>query len=146
MALESDPRATVLGLATTLNAARNTVQSRLNRLYARGVVRSFQRCIDPAAIGYSLTAFITAEVVQRQLADVAAALDAIPEVIEVVGMSGSTDLLIRVVATDAEDLYRIAGRILATDGVQRTQTSLAMRQLVEYRIDPLLRRITDRDA
>ena len=88
-----------------------------------------------------LTAFVTAQVIQRELDDVAAALAAIPEVLQVQGMTGPTDLLIHVVAADADDLYRTAGQILAIPGVERTSTALVMRDLVSYRIAPLLRRL-----
>ena len=44
------------------------------------------------------------------------------------------------VATDADDLYRIAGQILAIEGVERTNTALVMRELVDYRLTPLIRR------
>lgn len=40
-------------------------------------------------------------------------LASIPEVLQVGGISGPTDLLVHVVATGADDLYRIAGQILA---------------------------------
>ncbi|MEU1232158.1 Lrp/AsnC ligand binding domain-containing protein [Streptomyces sp. NPDC005828] len=60
--------------------------------------------------------------------------------VEVFGLSGETDLLARVAAIDAEDLYRIAGQILAVPGTERTTTSLAMRELVPHRLAPLLRR------
>jgi DNA-binding Lrp family transcriptional regulator len=105
------------------------------------VLTSFERRIDPAALGYPLTAFVMVQVTQRMLAEVAAAMHEVPEVIEVLGLSGPTDLLVRVVARDADDLYRIAGRLLATDGVERTTTSLVMRTLVEHRMQPLLERI-----
>ncbi|MQB02443.1 MAG: hypothetical protein GEU78_19895, partial [Actinobacteria bacterium] len=72
--------------------------------------------------------------------DVAEALDAIPEILQVHGLSGQTDLLVHVVAVDADDLYRVAGQILASPGVERTNTALVMRDLVDYRLTPLLRR------
>ncbi len=58
--------------------------------------------------------------------------------VEVHGLSGATDLLVHVVARDADDLYRIAGRILDIDGVEQTTTSLVMRKLVDYRVTQLL--------
>ena len=64
-----------------------------------------------------------------------------PEVLEVLGLSGPTDLLVRVAARDADDLYRIAGQLLVTDSVERTTTSLVMRTLVEHRVVPLVRRL-----
>jgi DNA-binding Lrp family transcriptional regulator len=69
---------------------------------------------------------------------VSAALHDVPEVIAVDGLSGDDDLLVQVVARDADDLYRIAGQILSIDGVERTRTSLVMRELVEYRIAQLV--------
>lgn len=132
----------MLALAERVGLSRNTVQARLAGLETCGVLTSFERRIDPAALGCPLAAFVTVPVTQRRLAEVAAALDRVPEVIEVLGLSGPTDLLCHVVARDADDLYRIAGQLLATDGVERTTTSLVMRTLVEHRVAPLLERLT----
>ncbi len=143
LALAENPRGTVLALADRVGLSRNTVQARLARLEEGGVLDTFERRIDPAALGYPLTAFVTVRVVQRELAAVADALDRVPEVLQVHGMSGEEDLLVQLVARDADDLYRIAGRLLATDGVERTTTSLVMRSLVGFRTAPLLRRIAD---
>jgi len=136
--LNEDPRATVIALAERTRLSRNTVQARLGKLEAHGALRSFERRIDPAALGYPLTAFILTRVTQRKLALIAEALDQVPEVVEVHGLAGVTDLLINVVARDADDLYRIAGRILDIDGVEQTTTALAMRNLIGYRLTPLL--------
>lgn len=137
-ALSADPRATVVALADATGLARNTVHSRLNRLENEGALQSFERRIEPAALGYPMTAFIFVTVVQRKLAPIAEDLKAVPEVIEVYGLSGVTDLLVHIVARDADDLYRVAGRILDIDGVEKTTTGLAMRRLVDYRVGPLL--------
>jgi DNA-binding Lrp family transcriptional regulator len=141
LALAESPRATVLALAERVGLSRNTVQARLAALEARGVLTTFERRIDPAALGYPLTAFVTVQVTQRLLAEVAEALDRIPEVLEVLGISGPTDLLVQLVARDGDDLYRISGQLLATEGVERTSTSLVMRTLVGHRVAPLLERI-----
>ena len=144
LALAESPRASVLALSQRLGISRNTVQARLAGLEARGVLGSFERRIDPAALGYPLTAFVSMQLVQQRLSEVAAALDGVPEVVEVLGLSGEVDLLVQVVARDADDLYRIAGHLLAIDGVERTTTSLVMRTLVEHRMAPLLERLAAR--
>jgi DNA-binding Lrp family transcriptional regulator len=143
LALVNTPRAPVLSLAHSLNMSRNTVAARLARLAESGSLRSFEHCISPEALGYPLTAFITAVLTQRSLNEVGHALADIPQVIEVFGVSGPSDLLIRVVARDADELYRIAGQILALDGVVRTETALTMRRMVEFRVRPLLDEATD---
>jgi DNA-binding Lrp family transcriptional regulator len=78
---------------------------------------------------------------QQRLDEVGVALAGIPEVLEVFGLSGGTDLLILVAARTADDLYRIAGKILATSGVERTETPLIMRKRVDYGVHPLLARL-----
>lgn len=103
-----------------------------------------ERQVPPALLGYPLTAYVTTQVTQRRLDEVAAAPASIPEVLQVDGISGETDLLVHMVTADADDLYRIAGQMLAIPGVVRTNTALIMRELVNYRITPLLRRLAER--
>ncbi|MBG7699589.1 Lrp/AsnC family transcriptional regulator [Streptomyces sp. MC1] len=143
LALATDPRATIVALAEQLGLSRNTVQARVARMEQNGALGSFERRITPEALGHRLTAFVLAQVDQRHLTQVSQALAGIAEVVEVFGLSGETDLLVRVVATDAEDLYRIAGQILAVPGIERTTTALAMRELVTHRLTPLLHRLAD---
>ncbi len=144
VALAAQPRATTLALAEATSASRNTVQARLNRFAEHGVLRSFEHRINPTALGYPLTAFIMVIVRQQQLDEVGASLAQVSEVLEVYGLSGPVDLLVRVVARNTDDLYRIAGQILATPGVERTETALTMRRMVDYRVGPLLERIARR--
>jgi DNA-binding Lrp family transcriptional regulator len=144
LALVTQPRASAVTLTSQTGLSRNTVQARLAKLEDQEVLDSFERQVPPAALGYPLTAYITTQVTQRRLDEVAAALASIPEVLQVDGISGQTDLLVHAVAADADDLYRIAGQILAIPGVERTNTALVMRELVSYRITPLLRRRAER--
>ena len=54
-----EPNVGVLGASRRLGVARGTVQARLDRLTERGVIRSFAPTVDPAALGYPVTAFCT---------------------------------------------------------------------------------------
>ena len=145
LALSEDPRATVLALSQQLGLARNTVQARLARLEAGGALDPFERRVRPEALGYRLGAYVTVQVVQRSLADVSTALAEIPEVLEVTGLSGVADLLVQVVAVDADDLWRITEQVLAIPGVQRTDTNLALRRLGARRLTPLRARAAGED-
>ncbi|MCW2683849.1 MAG: Transcriptional regulator, AsnC family [Blastococcus sp.] len=140
LALSDDPRASVMALSQRLGLARNTVQARLTRLESNGVLAPLDRRIRPEALGYRLAAYVTVQVVQRSLADVSDALAHIPEVVEVTGLSGVADLLVEVVAKDADDLWRITEQLLAIPGIQRTDTTLALRRFVDHRVRPLLER------
>lgn len=137
-ALIADPDATTVALAERTGLARNTVRARLARYRDEKTMRGVDRRIDPAFLGYPLTAFVATSVKQSKLDQVALALRDIPEILEVHGLTGVSDLLIHVVAVDADDLYRVAGKILDVDGVKRTNTGLVMRQLVDYRLAQLI--------
>jgi len=140
LALSDNPRATGLELAARLGLSRNTVQARLTALESQPALHAFDTRVHPEALGYPLTAFITTQVNQHQLARVGDALAAVPEVIEVHGLTGATDLLVRVVARDPDDLYRLAELVLGIPGVERTSIALSMREMVRYRVAPLLNR------
>jgi DNA-binding Lrp family transcriptional regulator len=143
LALAEDPRASVMALSQRLGLARNTVQVRLSRLEQAGALAPFDRRVLPEALGYRLAAYVTVQVVQRGLAEVSDALAHIPEVLEVTGLSGVADLLVHVVARDADDLWRISEQLLAIPGVQRIDTALALRRFVDHRVTPLLERAAD---
>jgi DNA-binding Lrp family transcriptional regulator len=145
LALADDPRASVMALSQRLGLARNTVQARLSRLESNDVLAPLDRRVRPEALGYRLGAYVTATVVQRSLAEVSDALADIAEVIEVTGLSGVADLLVEVVARDADDLWRITEQLLAIPGVQRIDTALTMRRFVEHRLGPLLERAAGTD-
>ncbi|MGV9867636.1 Lrp/AsnC family transcriptional regulator [Rhodococcus koreensis] len=143
LALAKAPRATTIALAEQTGLSRNTVQARMGKLDETSALRSFERRIEPAILGYPLQAYILTNVTQRKLDRVGAALDEIPEVLEVLGLSGVADLLIHVAVRDADDLYRVAGDILGIKGVKRTTTALVMREMVDYRISPLIEKLID---
>src|SRR5262245_41375272 len=85
----AEPRVGVLECARRLGVARGTVQARLDRLAQRGVIRGYGPEIDPAAIGYGVTAFVTLQIRQPGGHDpVAAGLAVIPEVIEAHTITG----------------------------------------------------------
>ncbi|MGB2720130.1 MAG: Lrp/AsnC family transcriptional regulator [Rhodococcus sp. (in: high G+C Gram-positive bacteria)] len=141
LALCAKPRATGVELATTLGLSRNTVQARLGRWDDKGSLTPIDHRIPPRSLGRPLQAFVTAQVNQHTLAAVTEHLRTIPEVLEVFGLSGAADMHIRIAAVDAEDLYRIAGLILDIPGVERTNMSIAMSELIQYRTKPLLEQL-----
>jgi DNA-binding Lrp family transcriptional regulator len=138
------PRATGVQLAATLGLARNTVQARLTRWDQDRVLAPIDRCVSPRDLGYPLKAYITAVVDQHRLDDVIGELESIAQITQITGLSGAADLLIGVVATDADDLYRVAGLVLAVPGVERTTMSVAMHEAFAYRTRPLLEALARR--
>ena len=137
--LTTEPRIGVLEASRRLRVARGTVQARLDRLVQRGIIQDFAPSLDPAALGYIVTAFATIEISQGAgRDDVAAHLAGIPEVLEVHTITGQGDLLCRVVGRSNEDLQRVIDDLVATPGIQRTSTVIALASVVRYRVLPLV--------
>ena len=137
--LDDQPRMGVLEIARRLGVARGTAQARLDRLLASQIVRGFGPDVDPAAFGYSVTAFATIEIRQGRGHDVRRHLAEIPQVLEVHTITGPGDLLCRVVAKSNADLQAIVDRVVDFDGIVRTSTVIALSTPVPYRTLPLVR-------
>ena len=142
-----EPRVGVLEASRRLGVARGTVQARLDRLTASGVVRGWGPDVDPGALGYPVTAFVTLEIRQHRGRDaLAERLAAVPEVLEVHTITGAGDVLCRVVARSNADLQRTIDAIVAVEGVERTSTVIALAALVPYRAQPLVAVAADEAA
>lgn len=137
--LAAEPRIGVLECSRRLRVARGTVQARLDKLVARGVIRGFGPEISPSAIGFGVTAFVTLEISQRHGHDpVAAHLSAIPEVLEAHTITGTGDLLCRIVARSNADLQRVIDEIVGYHAIVRASTIIALAEQIPYRTLPLI--------
>jgi DNA-binding Lrp family transcriptional regulator len=119
-------RPNVLELSRQLGLARNTAQARVERLQASGAITGFAPVIDLHALGYAVLAYTTLEIAQGSETTVIAGLAQIPEVLEVHKITGPGDLLCRIVARTNEQLHDVLERVLATPGIRRTTTALAL--------------------
>jgi DNA-binding Lrp family transcriptional regulator len=138
--LDAEPRIGVLEASRRLGVARGTVQARLDRLVGRGVIRSFGPQLDPAALGFGVTAFVTLELTQgRGHAAVADDLARVPEVLEAYTITGSGDMFCRIVARSNPDMQRVIDRVLEVPGIVRTSTVIALATQIPYRVLPRLR-------
>lgn len=137
-ALAEDPRMTVVKLADRLNLSRNTIQARMARLEQTGVFESYERSYSTEVLGFPLQAFISIGVRQTELPRIINELSRVPEIVQAHGLSGSIDLLARVACRDARHLFDTDARILSIEGVERTETSLAMGEVIPFRVAGLI--------
>ncbi|MBS0024956.1 Lrp/AsnC family transcriptional regulator [Microbacterium paraoxydans] len=137
-ALADDPRITIVALAEKMGLSRNTIQARMARLDQTGVFLSYERAFSPDVLGFPLQAFVSIGVRQTELPRIITELARIPEVVQAHGLSGSIDLLARVACRDARHLFDTDARILSIDGVERTETSLAMGEVIPFRVAGLI--------
>ncbi|RIQ22871.1 Lrp/AsnC family transcriptional regulator [Jiangella rhizosphaerae] len=133
-----EPRIGVLEASRRLQVARGTVQARLDRLRDTGVIATFAPTVDPAALGFRVTAFASLDIRQGARESVAAHLSRIPEVLEVHTITGQGDLLCRIVARDNDDLQRVIDDLVGDADIVRTSTLIALSTVVGPRVLPLV--------
>jgi len=135
----TEPRIGVLEVSRRLQVARGTVQSRLDRMSSDGVLRGFGPEVDPAALGWPVTAFLTLQIRQAGGHDaVSGHLSGIAEVLEAHTITGSGDVWCRVVARSNTDLQRVIDAVVAFELVDRVSTVIALATQIHPRVVPLL--------
>lgn len=139
----AEPRVGVLECSRRLGVARGTVQARLDRMARAGVIEGWGPQLDPEALGYPVTAFVTLEIRQHHPSraahdEVAEHLAAIPEVLEAHTTTGAGDVLARIVARSNADLQRVIDLVVASGSVVRASTVIALDTQIRYRVLPLV--------
>ena len=135
-----EPRIGVLEASRRLGVARGTVQARLDKLSADGVITGWGPELSPEALGFPVMAFLTLEIRQGAGHDaVATHLSGIPEVLEAFTITGAGDMWARVVARSNADLQRVIDRVLADPGIERSTTVIALASQIPHRALPLAR-------
>jgi len=129
----------VLEASRRLGVARGTVQSRLDRMEAAGVVTSWGPAVDVAALGWPVSAFATLEITQAHgHLPVSEHLRGIPEVLEAHTITGGADLMVRLVARSNADLQRVIDEVVASPSVVRASTVIVLATEIAPRVQPLL--------
>jgi len=137
-ALQEHPRAGMLELARRLGVARGTVQARLDRLERAGVVIGYGPDIDLESAGYGFQAFVSLEIAQGALTDVAAELTALPAVLEAYATTGSSDVHCRVAASSHQDLQNALLALNRSPYISRSTSVVVLSTVVTPRTLPLL--------
>ena len=131
-ALQQDGRMTNANLAKSVALSPSPCLRRVNRLEDEGVIRGYRAELDPRALGWGITAFVHVVSTKPPEADVIGFekdLAKIPQIVSCHAVTGPTDLILRVVARDLDDYYRLMHRIGTLAPVKDAQSSIAMAEL-----------------
>ena len=137
-ALEDNPRCGDLELSRLTQVARATVGSRIKRMVDAGVITGWAPTVDAAAAGFEVQAFVTLEIAQGALDDVAEDLRQIPHVLEAYVTTGTSDVLCKVATPSHAELQSTLVRLDQSASVVRSTSVVVLSVLVEPRVLPLL--------
>ena len=131
--LQQDARLPNAEIARRVGMAPSATLERLRKLEERGVIQGYEVRVDARKLGLGLTAFIFVRSQDKHgEADTGDRLRQHPNVLEVHHVAGDDCYLVKVRATDTEDLGRLLRADLATiPGVRSTKTTIVLGTLKE---------------
>lgn len=124
--LRADSRAPAAALAKALKVSRGTVQNRIDRLAAQGVILGFTVRLHPEAEPGRVRAIMSIEIEGRRSPAVMKALQGVPEVDAVHTTNGRWDLVAEIAAADLAAFSGALDAIREIDGITSTETSLLL--------------------
>jgi DNA-binding Lrp family transcriptional regulator len=124
--LSENARMPVAELARRLDLSRSTVQARLERLEAQGVIAGYALRLSDAYQNGLIRAHVMITMAPKALSQVTAELNAIREVTALYSVNGPYDLIAIVAAPSISELDRLIDRIGELSGVERTLSSIIL--------------------
>jgi Lrp/AsnC family leucine-responsive transcriptional regulator len=109
--LQTNARVTQAELARRVGLSSPAVAERLQRLELQGVIRGYRAEIEPAAIGFSLSAIIRVRPAPRQLHKIAELARLTPEVVQCDRITGEDCYLIRAHVRDVGHLEELIDQL-----------------------------------
>lgn len=125
--LQQDARTTLAEIGRRIHMSQPAVAERVKRMEAANVISGYHAHVNPAALGYGITAFIR---VARRSNDTPVAVVAaqVPEIVECHSITGDDCSIVKVVAPSVAELEKVIIQ-LTRCGV--TSTSLILSSTVE---------------
>ena len=132
-------------LAERIHLSSNACWKRLKRLEAEGVIRKRVALLDAGKLGAGVTVFATVRAVEHSdawLAEFAAAVQKLPEVVEFYRMSGEIDYLLKIQVADIAAYDRVYKALIRSVRLSDVSSAFAMEELKHTTSIPLPRPTT----
>ena len=131
--LQSDARLRNVELADRVGLSASPCLRRVKRLEDTGVIRGFATLVDPQAVGLPVSVFIQVTLerqIEASLESFEAQIGAWPEVMECYLMTGDSDYLLRVVASDLTAYQEfLMNKLTRVEGVASIKSSFALKRI-----------------
>jgi Lrp/AsnC family transcriptional regulator, leucine-responsive regulatory protein len=121
-------RTTWAELGQLLGLSAPSTADRVRKLEQRGIIRSYAALVDPALVGYPLTAYVSVSLAShRNRAAFLRAISKMDQVAECHHVAGDDDYLLKVRCRGTQDLdHLLATQLKDKLGVARTRTTIVL--------------------
>lgn len=131
-ALQADGTLSIAALSERVGLTSTPCWKRVKRLEEEGYIQSRVSIINREKVGLPVTVFVsvrTTEHDEKWLTRFAAAVIALPEVMEFHRMSGDVDYLLKVVTTDIGGYDRFYKKLIKTAHITGVSSAFSMEQI-----------------
>ena len=131
-ALQVDGSLSIAALGERVGLSATPCWKRLKRLEEEGVIERRVALLNRHKVGLPVTVFVSVRTTQHDekwLAQFAAAVVALPEVMEFHRMSGDVDYLLKVVTTDIDGYDRFYKRLIKAAQLTGVSSAFSMEQI-----------------
>ena len=114
-ALQHDARQSLSALGKRIGLSQPAVSERVKKLEDLGVIRGYSARVDLRAIGFRLQAIVRVRTTHQHIQKYVSLFESMPEVLDVVRVTGDDCFVVRCAFAEPEDLERVVDA-LATHG------------------------------
>ncbi|MFA4661894.1 Lrp/AsnC family transcriptional regulator [Pyrococcus kukulkanii] len=132
-----DSRTSYREIAKELNVAVGTIYNRVKKLEDSGIIQGFTVKLNYEAIGYELTTIIGIKAQGKKIREIERVISKDRHVTCVYDVTGEYDIIVIAKFRNREDMNRFVKSVLSIDGVEKTNTHVALEIVKEdFRLEP----------
>ena len=131
-ALQADARLTVAQLAGRVRLSTSPAWRRVKRLENDGLIMGYHAAISRRGLGWGVLAFVSVAIESHSEQEARAfetAVAALPEIVACWSITGSSDFLLQVVASDLDSYGDFAKTLRQLPGIKAMQTALTLKEV-----------------
>ena len=134
--LMKDAKVPYTDIARRLVVSAGTIHVRMKRMERLGIVRGATLILDPARIGYDMTAFVGIYLVKGSAySEVVKEMEAIPQIIEAHFTTGEYSIFAKVVCKNTEHLREVINdKLQPINGISRTETIISLGESIKKQV------------
>ncbi|WP_456422205.1 Lrp/AsnC family transcriptional regulator [Thermococcus sp.] len=129
--LQKNARLSYREIARELNVAVGTIYNRIRKLEEEGVIKGYSPVLDYEKLGFGLTALIGIKAQGRKIAEIERKIAEKTRAMMVYDITGEFDIFVIAKFRDRADMNRFVKWLLSLEGVEKTNTSVAMQVVKE---------------
>ncbi|WP_037573695.1 Lrp/AsnC family transcriptional regulator [Phaeacidiphilus oryzae] len=137
-ALRENGRASYAELGRLVGLSGPSVTDRINRLEQAGVITGYRAEVDPASLGFGVTALIGLQLSDAaDHEEVAVRLSDLREIEDCWFIAGEDSYMLKARVADVDGLEAVVRSLSLTKGVSRTRTTVVLSTKWENRVNEL---------